>query len=132
MPLAALGLDRHRSGRSAKRARSMLNVCVIGTGYVGLVTGACLSELGHKVVCVDTDGVKIARLLRGEIPIYEPGLSELVAENRKRRLLSFTTDINEAITTGVDVMFIAVGTPTDGNGGGANLGHVHAAVEQVS
>jgi UDPglucose 6-dehydrogenase len=110
----------------------MLNVCVIGTGYVGLVTGACLSELGHKVVCVDTDGVKIARLLRGEIPIYEPGLSELVAENRKRRLLSFTTDINEAITTGVDVMFIAVGTPTDGNGGGANLGHVHAAVEQVS
>jgi UDPglucose 6-dehydrogenase len=110
----------------------MLNVGVIGTGYVGLVTGACLSELGHNVVCVDTDVAKISRLREGEIPIYEPGLEELVAANASRGLLSFTTDINDAVAHGINVLFVAVGTPTDGNGGGANLGYVFAAVEQAA
>lgn len=110
----------------------MLNVAVIGTGYVGLVTGACLSELGHNVICVDTDMAKISRLRDGEIPIYEPGLEDLVAANTSRGLLAFTTDIDEAIAGGVDVLFIAVGTPTDGNGGGANVGYVHAAAEQAA
>src|SRR3712207_4195415 len=106
---------------------SMLNVGVIGTGYVGLVTGACLSELGHNVVCVDTDLAKISRLRAGDIPIYEPGLQDLVAAGTGRGLLRFTTDIEEAVAGGVDVLFIAVGTPTEGNGGGANLRYVYAA-----
>ncbi len=110
----------------------MLNVGVIGTGYVGLVTGACLSELGHNVVCVDTDAAKIARLKEGDVPIYEPGLAELVAANAGRGFLSFTTHIDEAVAQGVDVLFIAVGTPSDGNGGGAHLGYVYAAVEQAA
>src|SRR3712207_5712723 len=96
---------------------SMLQVGIIGTGYVGLVTGACLAELGHSVVCVDTDSAKISRLREGEIPIYEPGLDSLVAASTNRGLLSFTTEISEAIDGGVDVLFIAVGTPADGSGG---------------
>jgi hypothetical protein len=122
--------SRHRAAQ--RTGPIMLNVGVIGTGYVGLVTGACLSELGHNVVCVDTDVAKISRLQDGEIPIYEPGLEELVATNASRGLLSFTTDINDAVAHGINVLFIAVGTPTDGNGGGANLGYVFAAVEQAA
>ena len=110
----------------------MLNVGVIGTGYVGLVTGACLSELGHKVVCVDTDLAKIARLRDGEIPIYEPGLDEVVAASVSRGSLRFTTDIRDAVADGVDVLFVAVGTPTDGHAGGANLDFVYAAVAQAA
>jgi UDPglucose 6-dehydrogenase len=105
---------------------------MIGTGYVGLVTGACLSELGHNVVCVDSDAMKIARLNKGEMPIYEPGLAELVAANTGRGFLNFTTDLDEAVAPGIDVLFIAVGTPSDGNGGGAHLGYVYAAVEQAA
>ena len=110
----------------------MLSIGVIGTGYVGLVTGACLSELGHRVVCVDTDELKIARLKAGEIPIYEPGLKELVATNVERRHLSFATGINEAATPDVDVLFVAVGTPADAGGGGAVLSYVYGAVEEVA
>jgi UDPglucose 6-dehydrogenase len=110
----------------------MVNVAVIGTGYVGLVTGACLSELGHNVVCIDTNDTKIARLREGEIPIYEPGLEELVAANAASGLLSFTTDVREAVARGIDILFIAVGTPTDGSGGGADLRYVYAAVEQAA
>ena len=110
----------------------MLNVGVIGTGYVGLVTGACLSELGHRVVCVDTDELKIGRLKAGEIPIYEPGLKELVATNVGRRHLSFATGINEAATPDVDVLFVAVGTPADADGGGAVLSYVYGAAEEVA
>src|ERR671921_751606 len=102
-----------------RRGMTVLRVGVIGSGYVGLVTGACLSELGHNVVCVDTDAAKIARLRGGQIPIYEPGLEQLVAVNAGRGLLRFTTEIEEAIAHGIDVLFIAVGTPTEGNGGGA-------------
>src|SRR5688572_3668187 len=113
------------------RVMTVLRVGVIGTGYVGLVTGACLAELGHDVVCVDTDALKIARLRAGEIPIYEPGLDKLVAENVERGQLRFTTAIDEAVAGGVDVLFIAVGTPSDGNGA-ADLGFVFAAVEQAA
>ena len=110
----------------------MLNVGVIGTGYVGLVTGTCLSELGHSVVCVDKDTAKIAQLKAGEIPIFEPGLEELVAANVSRGQLSFATRIDEAVVGGVDVVFIAVGTPTDENGGGASLTFVQTAIEEVA
>ena len=105
---------------------------VIGTGYVGLVTAAGFAELGNEVWCIDIDAAKIERLKRGEIPIYEPGLEELVAANAARGLLSFTTRIDEAIAHGIDVLFVAVGTPTDGNCGGAHLGYVFAAVEQAA
>ncbi len=110
----------------------MLNVGVIGTGYVGLVTGACLSELGHHVVCVDTDELKIGRLKAGEIPIYEPGLQEIVATNAGRGHLRFATSVDEAAMPNVDVLFIAVGTPTDVDGGGAVLSYVYGAAEEVA
>lgn len=109
----------------------MLNVAVIGTGYVGLVTGACLSELGHRVVCVDTDSGKINQLTAGEIPIYEPGLQELVTDNIGRGRLRFDTDVARAIAIGVDVLFIAVGTPTTTTDGGANLEFVYRAADEV-
>jgi UDPglucose 6-dehydrogenase len=109
----------------------MLNVCIVGTGYVGLVTGACLSELGHSVVCVDSDEAKIERLRKGDIPIYEPGLADLVTANIGRELLRFSADVGEAVEQGADILFIAVGTPTAQNGDGANLDYVYAAVEQV-
>ena len=104
----------------------MMKVAVVGTGYVGLVTGACLAEIGHQVVCVDTDQLKIARLRKGEIPIYEPGLSDLVKKNAADGALSFTTEIAQAVRGGVDVIFIAVGTPSD-DVGGAMLDYVYAA-----
>jgi UDPglucose 6-dehydrogenase len=110
----------------------MLNVGVIGTGYVGLVTGACLSELGHHVVCVDTDELNIGRLKAGEIPIYEPQLKEVVADNVGRGQLRFSTRIADAVATDVNVFFIAVGTPADSNGGGAVLSYVHAAAEEIA
>ena len=110
----------------------MLNVGVIGTGYVGLVTGACLSELGHHVVCVDNDALKIERLKAGDIPIFEPGLKQAVADNVSRGHLRFSTSIEEAASADVDVVFIAVGTPADTNGGGAVLSYVHSAAEAVA
>ena len=112
--------------------RKKLRVGVIGTGYVGLVTGACLSDLGHQVVCVDSDPRKIASLRAGDIPIYEPRLAELVQANTKRGSLAFTTSVDDAIALGVDVLFVAVGTPAGANGGGANLDHVFTAVEQAA
>ena len=115
---------------SGEQTSEMLSVAVIGTGYVGLVTGACLAELGHRVVCVDTDAGKIARLGAGEMPIYEPGLSELVRANAGR--LTFTTEIEAAARARADIVFIAVGTPTESNGGGASLAHVRAAVDQIA
>jgi UDPglucose 6-dehydrogenase len=107
----------------------MLKVGVVGAGYVGLVTAACLAELGHAVVCADSDADKIARLTTGQVPIYEPGLEALVAANSARGRLSFATGVAGALH-GADVLFIAVGTP-DGDGGAAYLGHVHTAVEEA-
>ncbi|MDD5449097.1 MAG: UDP-glucose/GDP-mannose dehydrogenase family protein [Candidatus Omnitrophica bacterium] len=92
-----------------------MNICVIGTGYVGLVTGACFSDLGNKVVCVDVDKEKIKNLKKGIIPIYEPGLAELVKNSQKKGRISFTTDLKEGVKKS-SIIFIAVGTPPRDNG----------------
>jgi len=99
-----------------------MRVTVIGSGYVGLVTGACLSDLGFKVVCMDKDEDKIRALQEGEVPIFEPGLKELMARNRADGRIRFTSDASEAIDHG-DILFIAVGTPP-AEDGSADLGHV--------
>ena len=87
-----------------------MNICVIGTGYVGLVTGTCFADFGVNVYCVDKDAQKIETLRRGEIPIYEPGLKELVNKNLGEKRLTFTTELNDSIRKSL-VIFIAVGTP---------------------
>ncbi len=99
-----------------------MQITIVGTGYVGLVTGTCLAEVGNSVVCVDTDARKIEMLNRGEIPIHEPGLSELVIENTDAGKLEFSTDIAHGVGH-ADVIFIAVGTPPDEDGS-ADLSHV--------
>jgi UDPglucose 6-dehydrogenase len=104
---------------------------MIGTGYVGLVTGACFSEFGVDVVCVDKDESKIERLNRGEIPIYEPGLESLVAANVMAERLSFTMDLNEAVK-GADAVFIAVGTPSRRGDGHADLSYVYSAAAEIA
>jgi UDPglucose 6-dehydrogenase len=104
---------------------------MIGTGYVGLVSGACFSEFGIDVTCVDMDEGKIASLKRGEIPIYEPGLDELVEANAKAGRLHFTTNLAEGVA-GVDAVFIAVGTPSRRGDGHADLSYVFAASEQIA
>ncbi len=93
-----------------------MNICVVGVGYVGLVTGACFSEFGLRVTCVDKDASKIAMLTQGQVPIYEPGLAELVGKNINEGRLSFTTDIKESVRNAL-VILIAVGTPPDEEGG---------------
>ena len=106
-----------------------MHVAVIGSGYVGLVAGACFAETGNDVVCVDVDAEKIARLQRNEVPIYEPGLEPMVKRNQEEGRLTFTTDIGAAIR-GSRVIFIAVGTPP-GEDGSADLKHVLAVARQV-
>jgi len=106
-----------------------MRVAIFGTGYVGLVTGACLAEVGNQVICVDIDASKIAGLNRGEVPIYEPGLEDLVERNRLAGLLQFTTDAAGAIAHG-EVIFIAVGTPPDEDGS-ADLRYVLAVAATI-
>jgi UDPglucose 6-dehydrogenase len=106
-----------------------MNITVIGTGYVGLVAGACLAETGNDVVCVDLDEAKIEGLNRGVIPIHEPGLDEIVERNLEDGRLTFTTDVAAAVTSG-DVIFIAVGTP-QGEDGSADLQHVLAVARSI-
>ncbi len=106
-----------------------MNVTVFGTGYVGLVTGTCLAEMGNSVVCVDVDTAKIERLRQGQIPIYEPGLEELVLSNFAAGRLAFTTEPAPAIAHG-EVIFIAVGTPP-GEDGSADLSHVLAVARTI-
>ncbi|MBT3764621.1 MAG: UDP-glucose/GDP-mannose dehydrogenase family protein [Rhodospirillaceae bacterium] len=108
-----------------------MRVAMIGTGYVGLVTGACFSEFGVDVVCVDKDESKIERLNRGEMPIYEPGLEALVAANVKAERLSFTTDLTAAVK-GADAVFIAVGTPSRRGDGHADLSYVYSAAAEIA
>jgi UDPglucose 6-dehydrogenase len=108
-----------------------MRIAMIGTGYVGLVSGTCFSEFGIDVVCVDKDAGKIARLKAGEIPIFEPGLDELVEANVKAGRLSFTTDLASAVT-GADAVFIAVGTPSRRGDGHADLSFVYAAAEEIA
>ena len=107
-----------------------MRITIIGTGYVGLVSGACFSEFGVSVVCVDKEEAKIARLRRGEMPIYEPGLESLVAANVAAGRLSFTTELKPAIA-GADAVFIAVGTPSRRGDGHADLSYVFAAAEEI-
>ena len=106
-----------------------MNIAVIGTGYVGLVTGACFSEFGVQVCCADKDEDKIGMLLRGEVPIYEPGLEELVARNTREERLSFTTDTAESIRNSL-VIFIAVGTPALEDGS-TNLEFIEAVAREI-
>ncbi|MEI9997286.1 MAG: UDP-glucose/GDP-mannose dehydrogenase family protein [Rhizomicrobium sp.] len=107
-----------------------MRIAMIGTGYVGLVSGACLSEFGHDVVCVDKIAEKIAALRRGVIPIFEPGLDQVVDTNVKAGRLTFETDI-AAATRGADAVFIAVGTPSRRGDGDADLQYVYAAAEEI-
>lgn len=108
-----------------------MRIAMIGTGYVGLVSGACFSEFGVEVVCVDKDVKKIEGLIRGEIPIYEPGLDQLVKTNADAGRLTFTTDLEQAVK-GADAVFIAVGTPSRRGDGHADLSYVYAAAEEIA
>lgn len=113
------------------RSRPKMKIVMIGTGYVGLVSGACFSEFGFDVTCVDKDEKKIAKLHKGDIPIYEPGLDELVGRNYAAGRLSFTTDLGSAVAQ-ADAVFIAVGTPTRRGDGHADLSYVHAAAAEIA
>jgi UDPglucose 6-dehydrogenase len=108
-----------------------MHIAMIGSGYVGLVSGACLSEFGHTVTCVDKDQGKIAALLEGRIPIFEPGLDEVVAANVKSGRLSFGTDLGAAVKN-ADAVFIGVGTPSRRGDGHADLSYVFAAAEEIA
>ncbi len=106
-----------------------MKITVIGTGYVGLVTGACLADVGNDVLCVDIDEGKVARLRAGEIPIHEPGLDAVVARNIAAQRLAFSTGTDEAVAH-ADLIFIAVGTPS-GEDGSADLSHVLACAREL-
>src|SRR5215467_9355836 len=108
-----------------------MRVAMIGTGYVGLVSGACFADFGHHVTCVDMDAGKIAALQRNEIPIYEPGLDRLVETNARQARLDFTTDLKRSVIE-ADAVFIAVGTPSRRGDGHADLSYVHAAAREIA
>ena len=107
-----------------------MKLCFVGTGYVGLVSGACFADLGNEVYCVDKDKKKISNLKKGIIPIYEPGLEELVKKNFKADRLNFTTDFEEAITKS-NIIFICVGTPTKKSSDSADLSQIYAVARQI-
>src|SRR4029453_2027102 len=106
-----------------------MQIAVVGTGYVGLVLGACLSENGNTVTCVDKDESKIRMLEAGRIPIYEPGLEEMVVRNGREERLTFTPDLPSAVRA-ADIVFIAVGTP-QGEDGAADLQHVLGVAKDI-
>ena len=108
-----------------------MKLCMIGTGYVGLVSGVCFSDLGNDVICVDKDENKIKDLKKGIIPIYEPGLEELVLKNYKNNRLKFSTNLKESIKKS-DIIFICVGTPTKKNGNGADLSQIYFVAKEIS
>ena len=115
-------LGRERMFASSKS--NSMKIAIVGSGYVGLVSGACFSEVGVDVVCVDVDSHKIENLKKGIVPIYEPGLDEMITRNVQKGRLSFTTDIASAVKES-EVVFICVGTPPDEDGS-ADLKHVIA------
>ena len=108
-----------------------MKLCMIGTGYVGLVSGVCFSDLGNDVVCVDKDENKINKLKKGIIPIYEPGLEELVQKNFKNKRLKFSTDVNDSVKKS-DIVFICVGTPTKRNSSEADLSQIYSVANEIS
>ncbi|GJE18437.1 UDP-glucose dehydrogenase family protein [Methylobacterium marchantiae] len=108
-----------------------MRIAIIGSGYVGLVSGACLADFGHNVVCIDRDDAKIRALQQGEIPIFEPLLADLVIKNQREDRLSFSTDLGPAVAE-AEVVFIAVGTPARQRDGQADLSYVHAAVRDIA
>ena len=108
-----------------------MKLCMIGTGYVGLVSGVCFADLGNDVICVDKDIKKINSLTKGNIPIYEPGLSELVVKNYKNKRLSFSTDLKMSIKES-DIIFICVGTPTKKNSNSADLSQIYEVAKLIS
>lgn len=108
----------------------MKNICVVGTGYVGLVTGACLADLGHRVTCLDTDAAKVAALREGVLPIYEPGLDEIVHRNMSARRLSVTTDFGEGVPD-ADFILICVGTPVTASND-VDLSYMYLACQDIS
>ena len=107
-----------------------MKLCMIGTGYVGLVSGVCFSDLGNDVICVDKDKNKINNLKNSIIPIYEPGLEELVKKNYKAGRLNFTSDLSKAVKNS-NIIFICVGTPTKKNGIGADLSQIYNAAKEI-
>ena len=108
-----------------------MKLCMIGTGYVGLVSGVCFSDLGNDVICVDKDERKINDLKNGIIPIYEPGLEELVKKNYKNKKINFSTDLNNSVKKS-DIVFICVGTPTKKKGNGADLSQIYSVGKEIS
>ena len=109
-----------------------MHIVMIGTGYVGLVSGACFADFGHRVTCVDKDEAKISGLHAGRMPIWEPGLEALVLHNAQHGRLTFTTDLSAALQDGADAVFIAVGTPTRRGDGHADLSYVYAAAKEIA
>jgi UDPglucose 6-dehydrogenase len=108
-----------------------MHIAMIGAGYVGLVSGACFSDFGHQVVCIDSNAEKVAALNNGEMPIYEPGLGELVKRNVEQGRLAFASDLKSAVRS-ANVVFIAVGTPSRRGDGHADLSHVYAAAREIA
>ena len=108
-----------------------MRITMVGTGYVGLVSGACFADFGHQVTCVDKNAEKIAALKRGEIPIFEPDLDRLVEANTRAGRLSFTTDLADPVSHS-DAVFIAVGTPSRRGDGHADLSYVYAAAREIA
>jgi UDPglucose 6-dehydrogenase len=107
-----------------------MKICMIGTGYVGLVSGTCFSDLGNDVICVDSDLIKIAGLKKGIIPIYEPGLEELVIKNYNNKRLKFSSNLKDSVSKS-DIVFICVGTPTKKNGKGADLSQIFNVAKKI-
>ena len=108
-----------------------MKLCMIGTGYVGLVSGVCFADLANEVVCVDKDLNKINSLKKGKVPIYEPGLSELVIKNYRNKRLNFSTDLKKSVKES-DIIFICVGTPTKKGGSSADLSQIYNVIKEIS
>ena len=108
-----------------------MKLCMIGTGYVGLVSGVCFADLGNDVICVDKDTKKIDQLIKGKVPIYEPGLTELVTKNYKNKRLNFSTNLKKSVKDS-DIIFICVGTPTKKHGSSADLSQIYNVAKEIS